>query len=173
MALADASATATPSEAHGFAAALLAVMPDRALPTLVSELVPAEPAPDGAVTALHELVTTTHAALSGTDFEFEPLLLDDAAPAADRLQGLVDWASGFLHGLGHAGNDASLRERLATGNLQEMTQDLLEITRVELDDSDDDELDQSLTEIAEYLRVATQTFFDDLTPPPGPRLNDA
>ncbi|MEM1263752.1 MAG: UPF0149 family protein [Pseudomonadota bacterium] len=176
MALADAGATASPSEAHGFAAALLAIMPEQSLATLVRELVPADPAPDGAVTALEELVTTTYESLNGTDFAFEPLLVDDAAPAPDRLQGLIDWASGFLHGLGHTGNNAKLRERLATGNLQEMTQDLLEITRAELDDSSDDEVDQSLTEVTEYLRVVTQTFFDDLAPAPespsGSTLHD-
>ncbi len=134
--------------------------------TLAGMLLPPEERDVGANAgaALVDFVATTRAELLDDAFVFVPLLPGDNAPIADRLQAIVDWAGGFLHGIGHLGNDKALRERLSMEPLQEMTQDLVEISRVELDDSSEDESEAAIMELEEYLRVVAQTFFDELTP---------
>ena len=163
QALADADATSLPAEVHGFASALLAIGDEPVQQRLVEEVLPGEGAHRGrGVQALTDLADATARELAGTDFEFEPVLAPEDAPLADRLAAIVDWASGFLHGLGHAAGNTTIRERLAVEPLAELLRDLVEITRAEADDSAAAEADNMLMVLTEHLRVIAQLFYDEL-----------
>lgn len=163
QALADADATSLPAEVHGLASALLAIGDEPVQQRLVEEVLPGEGAYRGrGVQALTDLADATARELAGTDFEFEPVLAPEDAPLADRLAAIVDWASGFLHGLGHAAGNTAIRERLAVEPLAELMRDLVEITRAEADDSAADEADNMLMVLTEHLRVIAQLFYDEL-----------
>ena len=165
LALAEADATAQPSEVHGLACALLAIGAEPVVMRLAETALPPDSAGRArAESVLAAVVDDARKALSGIEFAFEPMLLDDEAPLADRIESLTEWSSGFLLGLGHAAGDGPVRERLSQEPLAEMMSDLVQITRAEADGSDANEADTALMEISEYLRVAAQMFFDELAP---------
>ena len=57
-----------------------------------------------------------------------------------------------------------LRDRLAAEPLADIIRDLLQITRAELDDSTDEETNEAAyTELVEYLRVAAQLTYEELS----------
>ncbi|MEL7537258.1 MAG: UPF0149 family protein [Pseudomonadota bacterium] len=166
VALADADASIGPAEVHGLVCALLAIAGTDADAQVVREVLPnADSASQIAARALSELTAATNNELSDDAFSFAPLLLSDDAPAVDRLQTIVDWASGFLHGLGHAAGQPTMRQRLGQEPLSEMMQDLVEITRADVADAAESaDADESLMHLTEYLRVVAQMFFDEFLP---------
>lgn len=128
-------------------------------------------------TLLGNLFDTTYRQLSRRQSEFVPLLPDDSDDAARRARALAEWCEGFLHGLVAADHDDSLRERLAQEPMADIIRDLLQMTRAAADEDADDETNESAyAELVEYLRVAAQLAYEELsalraatdadTPPP-------
>lgn len=107
--------------------------------------------------ALDRLREATAAQMEDRDFGFELLLPDPAAPLVVRSGGLFDWCRGFLGGFGlAAGSDPPLSEesREALGDLSRFAAASAQ------DDGDDDEED-ALTEIEEFVRVAALLLHGD------------
>lgn len=110
--------------------------------------------------------------------EFVPLLPDDDTDTCDRAAAMARWCEGFLHGLVSARHGDELRERLAAEPLADIIRDVLHITRAEFDDTSDEETNEAAYfELVEYLRVAAQLSYEELsdirhgpeTPPPSRR----
>lgn len=106
------------------------------------------------------LFNGTEKQLSGQDFSFSPFLPDDDAGLAARIEALSHWCQGFLFGLSQGGltNPDGL-----PGDLPEIVRDLIEISRAEsyeLDDDDQNEKDYM--ELIEFTRVAVQLFIDEM-----------
>ena len=102
----------------------------------------------------------TEKQLSGQDFSFSPFLPDDDAGLAARIEALSHWCQGFLLGLTQGG--LTDPDGLP-GDLPEIVRDLIEISRAEsyeLDDENQDEKDYM--ELIEFVRVAVQLFIDDM-----------
>ncbi|MBF0218496.1 MAG: UPF0149 family protein [Gammaproteobacteria bacterium] len=99
---------------------------------------------------------------------FTPLLPADDQPLWLRMQGLALWCQGFTLGLC---GDAAFRLDSLTAASREMVNDLLDISRLEAttlttdEDGDgerDEEDEQALQEIIEYVRIGVLSLRDDL-----------
>jgi len=96
--------------------------------------------------------------------EFAPLLPDDESDASDRTAAMAHWCEGFLHGLVSAKHGDVLRDRLAAEPLADIIRDMLQITRAEVDGATDEETNEAAyAELVEYLRVAAQLTYEELS----------
>lgn len=97
--------------------------------------------------------------------EFVPLLPDDDSDTDVRTAAMAHWCEGFLHGLVSAQHGDALRDRLAAEPLSDIIRDVLQITRAEVDGSTDDETNEAAyVELIEYVRVAAQLMYEELSP---------
>ena len=96
--------------------------------------------------------------------EFVPLLPDDTADVAQRTQAMAHWCEAFLHGLVSAKHDQVLKDRLAAEPLSDIIRDMLQITRAEIDEeSDEEDNEAAYAELVEYIRVAAQLAYEELS----------
>jgi len=96
--------------------------------------------------------------------EFMPLLPDDGTDAEPRALAMAHWCEGFLHGLVSSQHAPQLKERLAAEPLSDIIRDMLQITRAgNEDDSDDETNEAAYAEIVEYIRVAAQLAYEELS----------
>ncbi|KAF1687321.1 YecA family protein [Pseudoxanthomonas broegbernensis] len=130
---------------------------------------PSLPAPPPG-SALDRLRQGSAARLDDGEFAFQLVLDDDDAPLHQRAQALFDWCRGFLGGFGlAAGASPPLSEEGA-----EALQDLGKLAGARVQDIDEDEEDESaLSELEEFVRVATLLLHGDcvLGPRHRRRLN--
>jgi uncharacterized protein YgfB (UPF0149 family) len=75
---------------------------------------------------------------------------------------MAQWCEGFLHGLVAEKHSEELKKRLAEEPLADIIKDMLEITRAMVGDDEDDDIDNDLAELDEYLRVAVQLTYEEL-----------
>ena len=115
-------------------------------------------------TMLDSLFQSTYRDLSDRLSEFTPLLPDDDSDAELRTRAMAHWCEGFLHGLVSAQHGNALRDRLANEPLADIIRDMLQITRATVDgDSDDEANEAAYAELVEYLRVAAQLAYEELS----------
>lgn len=104
--------------------------------------------------------------LSSDDFSFQPLLPDDACPAADRARELGAWCKGFLHGFGASG---VTKETELSPDVAEVIRDIAKIctavSAVEQEDDDEDDTDADLFELIEYVRAGVLTIYGEMNVP--------
>jgi uncharacterized protein YgfB (UPF0149 family) len=87
------------------------------------------------------------------------LLPEDLVVDSGRLAAVRDWCAGFLYGVGQAGEAWTQRR---SPQAAELLRDIAEIARLEVEDTDDSEENQSaLMEIEEYLRVGVMLLRDE------------
>lgn len=95
---------------------------------------------------------------------------DDNDDLRDRVESIGLWAGGFVSGVGEGAalRGTPARERLEREPLAELLKDLTEITRVEMAadelDGDANAAETAYNEVLEFLRVAAQLFYEELTP---------
>ena len=111
---------------------------------------------------LDDLLQSTWQQLGERQSEFELLLPDDQEDTAVRTQAIADWCEGFLHGLVGDKHPEKTRQRLAEEPLSDVIRDLLEITRAEVGDDNEEENESAYAELVEYIRVATQLAYEEL-----------
>lgn len=157
---------ARPPEAHGCLCGFACLLGSDAHATWAAELLheATDQRPDegGAGILLDELVRSTCAALSDGDMSFTPLLPPDDAPLATRADGLAEWCSGFMRGLGQA---AGRVPAAFTGEItREVVADFSEIARAAADAADDDDIgaEAAYAELVEFVRVSVQLVFEEL-----------
>ena len=106
------------------------------------------------------LLDYSQAAVSNEAFEFQPLLPDDTAGLAARLEALANWCQGFLFGISHAGVSDI---QALPGELPEVVEDLINISRAEDFELENEEEDEAAyMELVEYVRVGVQLFHEEL-----------
>ncbi len=124
---------------------------------------PAEATRDSCTTILDSLYTRTWRQLVERQSEFELLLPDDVESLACRTEAMSHWCEGFLHGLVSEKHPDKLKKRLAAEPVADIIKDMLQITRAapsgEVADEEDE---QALVELVEYLRVAAQLVYEEL-----------
>ncbi|MDI9237532.1 UPF0149 family protein [Lysobacter sp. LF1] len=148
---------ATPFELHGALCGWLAgggpsvrewpakVLADDALPT---------PAPGS---PLDELRLASAAQLSDRSFDFSLLLPESDASLAERSGALFEWCRGFLGGFGlSAGSRPSLSEEGS-----EALGDLAKLAAAQAQSDGDEEDEEALVEIEEFVRVAVLLLHGD------------
>lgn len=111
-------------------------------------------------TLLTMLFNATQKQLFGQDFGFELLLPEDNSGLFARVEALGNWCQGFLFGLSKGG--LTDPEGLP-GELPEIVKDIVEISRAESYELDDDVQDEKdFLELVEFVRVAVQLFIDEM-----------
>ncbi len=113
--------------------------------------------------ALDRLRQASAAQLEDRSFAFELLLPDAEVATVERAEALFAWCRGFLGGFGlAAGASPTLSEEG-----QEALQDLARLAQASPETGDDDEDQDALSEIEEYVRVAVLLIHGDCVM--GPR----
>lgn len=116
---------------------------------------PGLPAPE-AGSALDELREATSAQLADRSFEFELLLPDADAGLAERSGALFDWCRGFVGAFGLAGGAHAV-----SGESAEALADLVKLAAAQPQDEGDEEDEEALVEIEEFVRVAALLLHGD------------
>ena len=112
---------------------------------------------------LDALCAATWQQLVERQSEFNLLLPDDEDPPSVRTEVMAQWCEGFLHGLVAEKHSDELKKRLAEEPLADIIKDMLEITRATVgDDAEDENIDNDIAELVEYLRVAVQLTYEEL-----------
>jgi hypothetical protein len=161
--LAGAGSLADAAEAHGSLCGALCSMSPYKLQDWVNEILPDGGALSEESSAMIERVfTATSTSFGEQGMEFEPLLPDDESPLNGRANALALWCTGFLYGLG-TGHISDLEA--LTGDVGEIVRDFTEISRATGDDAEADESnEQAYAELVEFIRVAAQVVFEELSP---------
>jgi hypothetical protein len=109
---------------------------------------------------IYELGRDITLQLLSDEFDFELLQPDSTSPAAVRCQSLSEWCHGFLSGLGVAG---TIDWSALSGQCQEMVSDLSEVARLDPEPGEQsaEEIEQSLTELGEYVRMGAVYIHDE------------
>lgn len=106
------------------------------------------------------LFNGTEKQLSGHDFDFQLFLPDDNSGLYARVEALSNWCQGFLFGLSQGG--LTDPDGLP-GDLPEIVKDIVEISRAESYELDDDAQDEKdFMELIEFVRVSVQLFIDEM-----------
>jgi len=114
--------------------------------------------------ALDSLYQGTFWQLSERLSEFMPLLPDDDVDVGARTMALAHWCEGFLHGLVSSQHEQALKDKLAADPLSDIIRDMLQITRADIGEESDNETNEAAyAEIIEYIRVAAQLAYEELT----------
>ncbi|MGH8504577.1 MAG: UPF0149 family protein [Stenotrophobium sp.] len=100
---------------------------------------------------------------------FTPLLPDDEAVLAARVQALSAWCEGFLFGLA---SRPRFDIETCSEEAREIIQDFTQFTRASVAQDDDMEIEEAAyAELVEYIRVGAQLIYMELrrqpTPDPG------
>jgi uncharacterized protein YgfB (UPF0149 family) len=123
---------------------------------------PALPAADGPLAALAE---ATAAHFDDRDFGFELLLPAADASLQERSGALFDWCRGFLGGFGlAAGAEPPLSEEG-----REALADLARLAAAQPQDDGDEDDEEALAEIEEFVRVAALLLHGDCVLGPAHR----
>lgn len=121
-------------------------------------------APDSAMKDLFDrLRQQSLQALMSADMDFAPLLPEDEAPLAERVQALADWCEGFLYGLA---SRRSLELTKASPEAREMIADLTGFTQAGAEGDAETE-ETAYSELVEYVRVGAQLLFMEFHPRGG------
>ncbi|MGL5586015.1 MAG: YecA family protein [Plesiomonas sp.] len=95
--------------------------------------------------------------LNDDEFGFDLFLPSDDESVFDRVDALAEWVSQFLVGLGIAQPDL----KKTPDEVGEVIDDLVNISQLGYDEEEDqEELAQSLEEVAEYVRMAAMLCFN-------------
>lgn len=154
-----------PSELHGALCGWLAGggadAPEWPAKVMADDTLPPE-TPGGALEALRKAAA---AQMADGAFGLELLLPDDSASLAERSGSLFAWCRGFLGGFGlSAGQAPPLSEESA-----EALADLGKFAAATAQDDGDEEDEQALVEIEEFVRVSALLFYGDCVLGPGHR----
>ncbi len=146
------------AEAHGIATGMLCIDERLDATQWAKELFQAntEVSPEE-YALLDGLFKKTCQVLSSDSFEFDLLLPDDEDTLlTEQAEALCHWCQGFLFGIGY-GHSASTWP----GNSGEILKDVVEFTKIDTQVHDEED-EQALVEIIEYLRAAVLLLRDDL-----------
>lgn len=117
-----------------------------------------EPLADEVKALILALYDQTCQQLVEADFALVLCLPDDAAPINDRGQALINWLQGFMLGFGL--HHADLTQ--CSADVKEALEDFSEIARMDEQMPSDEESEQALFEVMEYVRVSTMLCFNEL-----------
>jgi len=102
--------------------------------------------------------------LDDPQMRFQPLLPGDDAAMAERVGALVQWCAAFLGGFGLAGGS----DQDGSESRREALRDLQRIAGFSYESGDDEEDENALAEIVEFVRVAALMLRHEAAPEPDP-----
>jgi yecA family protein len=111
-----------------------------------------------AKSAVIELFNETCQQFIEADFALTLCLPDDNAPINERGTALLQWVQGFLLGFGL--HQADLTN--CSQDVKEGLEDFSEIARMDEEMTEDEESEQALFEVMEYVRITAMLCFNEL-----------
>ena len=112
--------------------------------------------------SLHALYSDTLAALASAELEFSPLLPDDSNSLTARADALADWCRGYSYALSLS---ALQPDRILSDDARELLNDVGAIAAAGHGAEDDDEeAEDALVELEEYVRVGVMLVFEEMQP---------
>lgn len=107
---------------------------------------------------LDRLAKQARGELADPELGFEALLPADDRPLAERAEAMVEWCRGFIggFGLGGAGAHAQLSDEA-----QEILRDLTTIAGSAFDFGDENEDEDALIEVHEFVRMGAMLLFTE------------
>jgi uncharacterized protein len=151
--------------AHGLLSGCLVADPSLSAARLEQVLGERHPPPGHDAQAFHQTVEALRLqvlrALNDTDLGFEPLLPDDSEDLELRTRTLGEWVDGFLGGLGQTPRLGGLKP---SPEATEILRDFAEIARIEVEPEINEDNEQALAELNEYVRVGVMLLADELVP---------
>ena len=167
-ALARARAELGAAECHGLLCGLLCSVdeqaPQRWLEEVLGSAERVQRDGDECRSELLRVLTDTVRTLCSGQCNFVPLLPDDNTGLGVRSEALADWCSGFLYGIGSAGD---IQARLSKDAL-EVLSDFSEVTRLSCDAEESEASEADYSEIVEYMRIGVMLIFEELRGGPQP-----
>ena len=137
---------------------------------LYSELDPADVLAQEGRRLLDRLFADVFSQASDEPMHMALYVPEGIAVDSKRLAAVRDWCQGFLFGLGLGGS--ALTKRLSAP-ARELLSDLSEVTRMDTDDVENNEENQSaLIEIEEFVRVGVLLIRDELNARQGPHESE-
>jgi hypothetical protein len=130
------------------------------LSTLQLESDDTDPTPDD-TQQLDHLARQCEAELADPELGFEPVLPADDRPLSERAEAMVEWCRGFLGGFGLAGTDAHAK---LSEEAQEVLRDLGTIAASSFDFGNEDEDEDALIEVQEFVRVGAMLLHAECAP---------
>ena len=168
-ALARARAELGAAECHGLLCGMLCGVDDQAPQRWLEEVLgPGERvqrARDECRGELLRVLTDTVRTLCSGRCNFVPLLPDDNTGLGARSEALASWCSGFLYGIGSAGDDVEAR---LSEDAIDVLSDFSQVTRLRSDDKESEAAEADYSEIVEYMRVGVMLIFEELQGGPQP-----
>ena len=125
---------------------------------------PVEPSVDDSA-LLQRLVKQCANELDDPELGFEPLLPEDDRPLAERADAMAEWCRGFLGGFGLAGTAAHAQ---LSEEAQEVLRDLGTIAASSFDFGEQDEDEDALIEVQEFVRIGAMLLYTECAPPARP-----
>lgn len=123
-----------------------------------------DPTPDDQA-LLKRLAKQCETELADPELGFEPLLPEDDRPLAERAEAMVDWCRGFLDGFGLAGTPAHAQ---LSDEAQEILRDFGNIAGSSFDFGNEDEDEDALIEVQEFVRVGAMLLHTECAAHDGP-----
>ncbi|WMS86218.1 UPF0149 family protein [Pleionea litopenaei] len=111
--------------------------------------------PQEAMTALDHYVQHLGEQLEASIFELNMLLPPESASIEERLHNTSEWAQGFLLGYGMQVGE----QKLASDDLNEAIEDLMEIAKVDLEVEENEQMEQALYTVIEHVKVTAQVVY--------------
>jgi uncharacterized protein YgfB (UPF0149 family) len=118
----------------------------------------ADALPEELKVALEQMFDHIGQQMLDSDFALVLLLPDDAAPINERGAALINYVQGFMTGFGLQQNDLTN----CSDDVKEALEDFAEIVKMEDSMNDDEESEQALFEVQEYVRVSSMLCFNEL-----------
>lgn len=113
---------------------------------------------------MQRLARQAQSELADPELGFEPLLPEDDRPLAERAEAMVDWCRGFLGGFGLAGAGAHAK---LSDEAQEVLRDLGTVASSSFDFGDEEEDEDALIEVQEFVRVAAMLLHTECAAGPA------
>lgn len=111
---------------------------------------------------LKALFDDTVRQMNDSEMSFQLLLPDEDEALEERTAALADWCDGYLYGLSLGG----IKDfEGCSEEVQEFCGDLVEISQISYEDSDEGENEKAFFEIAEYVRMGALMVYEDLENP--------
>lgn len=110
---------------------------------------------------LHQFYTDTLAGLNSADCDLNLVLPTDDEPLAMRVKHLAQWCEGYLYGMGLGALGEVSKE------VTEVLADFGEISLIEIPEQEDEQANESLIELIEFVRMGAIMVYEELNPVPA------
>lgn len=123
-----------------------------------------DPLPAEALEELEQLLAFTQKDYQVDSFSIDLIIPEDDLPLTTRLEGLGDWAQGFLTGYGLIKQDKELE-----GDSKEAMEDIAQIAQIDSEAEDVEELEEAYMTICEHVKMSAHLIFMANQPEPTPQ----